>query len=139
MGAMSNKVKVNIQPGYALEIAGTWNDRLQAGGELQFNSRTLFCHAERPPSDQARYDKAGLAMAWIRSKVNDAEVTCSFKPDFKLHVSLSVEPLTKITIGNVEPDASFSWIPSGLLRLRNDLDPQNASEEVARFRSSQRA
>ena len=140
VGSLNHKVKVRISPGYAHEIASIWKENFGEKEtpnkeDLKFNGRVLFCHAERPPAEQTIYDKAGLTMAWLRSVAVDAEVRCTWKPDYTMQVVTDMGS-TVTEVGNIQQDASIKWNPEGLKTAGGqEMTPELAEQKLTTFRS----
>ncbi len=130
-GGRVHKIKVHVTKGFAIEIAGVWREELEKATR-NFNERKLFITIERPPEEQAIYSKAGKAMAFLRSKVTQVEVKCTWQPDFNLEVDDKV-------VGSIGYDAAITWNAAGLAQACGDLTSECADRELARFRSGGKA
>ena len=135
-GTFNHKVKVCVSPGYALEIAGTWRERLEKP-DIQFNHRTIKCVAERHPEVQKRFDKAGKVMAWLRSVAPDGEPRCTWQPEFLLKVATGMG--SSHDVGKINEDASVTWYAAGLANGIKDMTPGKAGQELGVFGDAGRA
>ncbi|CAK0905039.1 unnamed protein product [Prorocentrum cordatum] len=74
-GSKSNKIKVHVQPPYAVEISLIFKDFLQ-DEDFKYKGRSLWTAVERSPLEQVKYEKVGKAKATekTQSKGNGKEV-----------------------------------------------------------------
>ena len=133
-GYRSNKIKVNISPPAAVEVALIWKECLKDDVSLQHNGSELYTTAEREPAKQKRYQTGGKVRAYLESKAKSKEATataiCSWEPSWDLTVKAS---RGDALVGKVEADGTVEWLADGL-QAAFGIDVATAKMELAAFK-----
>jgi hypothetical protein len=116
-GRRGQKIKVEVEPPFALEISMFWKEIFMEDEQFNFNGRRLYTTVEREPKEQKRFAAGGRARAFLDGKAknieSNAEAKCTWNPDWELRVGGTGGD---VTVGFVAEDASISWSHEGLFR-----------------------
>jgi hypothetical protein len=116
-GRRAQKIKIEVVPPYALEIAMFWKEIFVEDQQFLFNGRRLFTTVEREPREQKRFAAGGKARAFLDAKAklleSNAEAKCYWNVSWELSVGGTGGD---VVVGVVTEDATINWSPEGLHR-----------------------
>ena len=95
-GSRCNKIKVHIQPPFAVEIALIFKEALE-DESLFYNGRRLWTSVQKQPSEQAKFQKVGKARAFLDAKTKavqaESYAKCSYEPCWVLSATMPTRRL----------------------------------------------